>query len=183
MQAANRYGLTLADAMAHMKRGTILIAVLAWQGFAACGRSDPEMPGPQHSAEQTIETPAGARLEVDSGAALIGNWELRSDPPQPMPGFRLTVTVDSATETGYFGRLTNYFSGNVGIDPRQYAAFVDSIRPDGSVTFAMPAIDRTMLGITLQGTLAADTIQLDTFVLGPDTLSGGTRRWALVKRP
>ena len=160
-----------------MHRRILLIAALAWPGLVACGHGAPETAPPQQRAEATTEKPASG-----AAAALVGDWELRSDPPQRMPGLRLTVTVDSATGVRYFGRLTNYFSGNVGGDPRVYEAFVDSIRPDGSVTFVLPTVDRDMLGIVMEGTLSADTIQLDTFVLGPDTLSNGTRRWALVKR-
>lgn len=165
-----------------MQHRILLIAVLVWSGFAACGRGTPEASPPQHRAEDATETPAEARPATGTAAALIGDWELRSDPLQRMPGLRLTVTVDSVTGAWYFGRLTYYFSGNVGGDPREYEPFVDSIRPYGIVTFVLPTVDRDMLGIVLEGTLTTDTIQLDKFVLGPDTLSGGTRRWTLVRR-
>ena len=165
-----------------MHHRILLIAALAWPFIAACGRGAPEPAPPQHRAEEATETLVETRSASGMAAALVGNWELRSDPPQRMPGFRLTVTVDSAAGVRYSGRLTNYFSGNVGVDTRMFKEFVDSIRPDGSVAFIMPTYDSAMLGIQLEGDLTADTIHLGTFVLGPDTLSKGTRRWILVKR-
>ncbi len=159
----------------------LLIAILAWNGFAACGRGAPEAAPPQHRVEEPTDTVAEPPHAVNPTTALIGSWELRSDPPQRMPGIRLTVTVDSVFGKQYFGRLTNYFSGNVGGDPREYENIIDSIRAGGAVTFVMPTVDRDMLGIEMHGTLTTDTIHLDRFVLGPDTLSSGARRWLLLK--
>ena len=158
----------------------LVIAAIIWSGLTACGRGAPEAAPPQLRAEGADETSAEAQ---PAGAELVGNWELQSDPPQRMPGIHLTVTVDSTSETRYFGRLSNYFAGNVGVDPRQFEAFADSIRPDGTLRFVLQTVDRDMLGIVLDGTHTADTIQLTTFVLGPDTLSSGTWRWLLVRRP
>ncbi len=159
----------------------LTILVLVWTGFWACGRGAPESAKPRSHAEDANE--AVADLQSDSGraAALIGEWELRSTPPQPLPGLSITVTVDSAFGTRYFGRLTEYFAGNVGQDTGDYEVFGDSIRPNGVVTFSMPTVDHEMLGIVMKGRIATDTIQLDFFVLGPDTISSGPRQWALVR--
>jgi len=169
------------EAKANMHHRKLLIAVITWAGFTACGRGAPETAPPQQSAEVATEMRAEAQPAGGTTTGLVGNWELQSDPPQRLPGIRLTVTVDSTSGTRFFGRLSNYFSGDVGIDPRSFESFADSIRPDGSLTFAMPTVDRTMLGIVLEGTYTTDTIRLSRFVLGPDTLSTGTRRWTLVR--
>jgi hypothetical protein len=39
------------------------------------------------------------------------------------------------------------------------------------------------VGSALRGTVGTDTIPLDLFVVGPDTVSDGDRRWRLVRRP
>jgi len=115
-------------------------------------------------------------------SGLLGDWELGSIPPQRMPGISVTVTVDSVNGPRYFGGLSHYFSGNVGQDPRNYEAFVDSIREDDIVTFSMAAARSEAPGMEMRGKFDGDTIALDTFVLGPDTVTSGERRWFLVKR-
>jgi hypothetical protein len=99
-----------------------------------------------------------------------------------MPGLHITLTVDSVSGARYFGRLSNYFSGNVGQDPRAFESFSDSVRAGGIVSFSLPSVESDMLGMQMNGRMAVDTIALDMFVLGPDTISSGTRRWILVRR-
>jgi len=160
-----------------MRRSPLLLVALLLHGLAGCGGGTQETV-PQIQADTDTTATQGDRAAV----ALLGDWELRSDPPQRPPGFSLTITVDSAADSHYFGRLTHYFAGNVGRDPREFEAFRDSVRTDGVVRLAIPTVDRDMLGIVMEGSVtAADTIRLNLFVLGPDTLSGGIRRWALVK--
>lgn len=131
-------------------------------GIAACGRSKADA------------------VPIHEAAPLIGEWKLRSAPAQRAPGLQLTIEVSTADGAQYTGRLTNYFSGNVGGDPDRYEAFADTVR-HGTVRFFIRAVDRRMLGIVLQGTARCDTIPLDLFVLGPDTLSPGSRQWFLVR--
>lgn len=183
----------------------MVLAALAGLGVLACGRGAPEASPPDNIPEATTETPtaeatvapaqeaavspiqetteASTENHAAPGAAavLVGNWELRSDPPQRMPGLHMTITVDSTSGRRYFGRLNNYFSGDVGIDPREFEPFADSIGSDRTVTFAMPTKDGQMSGITMEGSLTADTVRLSRFVLGLDTLSDATRHWVLVK--
>ena len=175
-------GLPLPEVKAQMLGRQLLFAVLIWQGFAACGRGAPETAPPRQPAEEATETSAESPPARGVAARLVGDWELRRDPPQRMPGINLTVTVDSISGARYFGRLSHYFSGNVGIDPRDFEPFADSIGSDKTVVFAMPTFDREMLGIVMEGIVAGDTIQLGKFVLGPDTLSAGTWHWVLVRR-
>jgi hypothetical protein len=157
-----------------------MLLVTLW--CAACGRAAPDTTVPLDGTSESGAAGTPVQTPFGSAVALLGDWELRSEPAQRMPGLHLTVTVDSVAGARYFGRLTNYFSGDVGGDPLQFQAFSDSLRTDGTVLFHMPPTDPDMLGIVLEGRLAADSILLREFVLGPDTLSSGTRRWVLVKR-
>ena len=194
-----------SEAKAQMHHRKLAVAALTGLGFLACGRGEPDTLPPHQLAEATaatptaeaaaapteeaVVTPAAETTEVfaedqatpGAAAELVGNWELRSDPPQRMPGLHMTITVDSASGARYFGRLNNYFSGDVGIDPREFEPFVDSIGSDRTVTFVMPTRDGQLSGIVMEGNLVPDTVRLNKFVLGPDTLSNLTRRWVLVR--
>jgi hypothetical protein len=113
---------------------------------------------------------------------LLGDWSLASDPPTPRPGFRLRVTIDSVQGSSFFGRLTLYFSGDVGGDPNAYEPFVGTVDTDGTVAFTISRRDPAMLGIGVVGRLEADTILADTLVIGPDTATSiPGRSWFFVK--
>jgi hypothetical protein len=92
------------------------------------------------------------------------------------------VTIDSVRGAVYFGRLSHYFSGNVGHDPEGFETFSDSIRPGDSLTFFILSKDARLPGMTLSGVLASDTIELEELALGPDTIVSGPYRWMLVRR-
>ncbi len=162
-----------------MHRTIVLFGLLILWGLVGCGRGARDSATPQEHTE--AEPSADLRTVSGPAAALIGKWELASKPPQRMPGLHITVSIDSVIGARYFGRLTNYFSGNVGQDPEVFEAFSDSIRTDGGVTFSLPTVGTDMLGMKMEGRLTVDTIDLDLFVLGPDTISSGARRWILVR--
>jgi hypothetical protein len=194
-----------SEAKAQMHHRKLAVAALTGLGFLACGRGEPDTLPPHQLAEATAATPTAEPAAASTAdavltpasetteksgedqatpgiaAELVGNWELRSEPPQRMPGLHMTVTVDSTSGTRYFGRLSNYFSGDVGIDPREFEPFVDSIGSDRTVTFVMPTMDGQLSGIEMEGSLLPDTVRLNKFVLGPDTLSNLARQWVLVR--
>ena len=137
--------------------------------------------------------PSGARsnehAQADSAAAqrqfagdLVGVWQLASEPPQPMPGLRMAFTVDSVRESHYFGRLTHYFAGNVGGNLAEFRPFSGSVVPGGRVEFRVDRDDPAELGLVVAGLNRADTIHVDTLIIGPDTLPQRDRRWFLTKR-
>ena len=158
---------------------TLTVCLPALMVTLACGRNAPDNGTPHN----TIETGPAEQSDATRGSdQLVGAWELRSEPPQRFPGLQIVVSVDSVSESRYFGRLAKYLSGNVGQNPNDYEAFEDSITSTQVVTFTIPTVNREMLGILFSGTLTADSILLSTFVLGPDTLNGTGRRWFLVRK-
>lgn len=162
-------------------RGLAYSAII-WTALASCGRGSPD-PAPAREPGQSTEEGHIRTSPLGPGASdLTGSWELRSDPAQPMPGFRLSLTVDSVVEGRYFGRITNFFSGNVGRNPREFETFSDSILPGGRLTIPIRTVEGGPPRIRLEGTLQTDTIRLHTFVLGPDTLSNSARQWMLVRK-
>ena len=94
----------------------------------------------------------------------------------------MRFTVDSTDGPSYFGRLSHYFSGNVGGDLTAFKPFVGSMDDHDLVEFRVDQVDPAMLGIVVQGRLRADTIHANALIIGPDTVSGGDRSWLLVKR-
>ncbi len=158
-----------------MKPTRLLTALLCVTTPLACARGN--------SASGDLEHAEAATTEVPYAAALVGDWHLASDPPMPMPRLQMRFTVDSVDGPTYFGRLSHYFSGNVGGDLAAFKPFVGSMADDDSVEFRVDQRDPAMLGIVVAGRLIADTIRATTLIVGPDTLSRGTNRsWFLVKR-
>ena len=164
-----------------MLRTRLVSSTVLMLGVVACGQGNTNgvVPPPVADAAGVAGEAASATVQEDS---LTGDWQLRSEPPQRLPGLRITIAVDSVRGSRAFGKLTHYFSGDVGGDPSDYEPFTDSLRQDGTVAFLMPTVDMDYPGIAMLGRFAADTIRLATFVLGPDTLSNGPRRWYLVRQ-
>jgi hypothetical protein len=172
----------LLEVMARMNGRLFEIGLIVSTVFAACGRGAPDTATPREGVVLAADSTSEVVSDSGPAAALLGDWVLQGVPPQRMPGLHITLTVDSVSGARYFGRLSNYFSGNVGQDPRAYEAYGDSVRAGGIVSFSLPRVDSDMLGMQMNGRLAVDTIALDIFVLGPDTISAGARRWILVRR-
>jgi hypothetical protein len=129
---------------------------------------------------------ASARDEIVEGgstaAALVGTWDLQAVPPEARPGrMMLRMRIDSLDGTDVRGRLVHYFAGDVGVDSATFPHFEGEIRDDSVVRIAIRAAARPTSGFTMVGILRTDTIPLGTFVVGPDTVSGPTRSWRLVR--
>jgi hypothetical protein len=112
---------------------------------------------------------------------LVGNWHLRPAAPirQGGPGIRLTLTIDSVRAERLYGRLAHFFAGNVGMDPSDYAPFVGSAS-EGEVAMRLEHRNPAAPALAFAGRVSGDTIALDTFVIGPDTLSRDAD-WILVR--
>lgn len=114
---------------------------------------------------------------------LTGRWLLVTPEPRPgRAGLRLTITLDSAHADTVYGRVTHFFSGNMGIDPAELAPIRGTRTEDGVVRLPIPWLHRDSPGMLFVGRLARDTIELDTVRIGPDTVEHA-RAWRLVRRP
>lgn len=119
---------------------------------------------------------------LQTADVLVGDWSLAAKPPLQTPGLKLRVTIDSARGSSLFGRLTLYFSGDVGGDPAEYEPFVGTVDSNAAVAFTIRRRDPAMLGIWVVGRLEPDTILADTLVIGPDTATNMSgRSWFFVK--
>ncbi len=144
----------------------------------SCGRNT------NHSAEAPPgePTPAVAPLPA-SGASttLTGRWNLVPDTLTPRrPGLQMTLAIDSGGAETFRGRVVFFFSGDVGIDPRIFKPFVGRWE-DRTASIVVEPADRDAPQLTFAGRARGDTIYLDLFTMGPDTLSGGAVPWLLVR--
>ena len=111
--------------------------------------------------------------ESPEHALLLGTWHLATaeSGDRPNPGMRLTLTVDSASANTFHGRVASFFSGNVGIDPRNYRPFVGQIEPpDTTVRLIIEPVDPKAPMIGIEGRVAGDSIAIATLTIGRDTL-------------
>lgn len=120
-----------------------------------------------------------------ASVSLVGHWALDMSPApdDPAAGIWLELDIDSVPSGRLFGRLTSYLAGDVGIDPSVFPRFDGSIANGREVTIRIGHVDTAISGFEMRGTLARDTIGLDLFVVGPDTVSDGARIWRLVRLP
>jgi hypothetical protein len=120
--------------------------------------------------------------QVTHSSNLAGTWELDSDPRSASPTrMRLVLRVDSVVSGTVHGGLVRYFAGNVGSDASDFPEFRGTAFADTAFAIAIWPAGMPNAGFTFRGRLAPDTLHLDTFVVGPDTLSGGASRWMLTR--
>ncbi len=74
------------------------------------------------------------------------------------------------------------FSGNVGIDPSQFQPFRGVLSDAAGVTLEIARSESAEPGLAFRGTLREDTVRLDVFVVGRDTLSHIVPGWQLLRQ-
>jgi hypothetical protein len=93
---------------------------------------------------------------------------------------QLAITIDSVVRGQVYGALTSYFAGDVGADPAVFSDFEGHVAGD-TLSLSIRPANEPSAGFRLLGKPRGDTLHLDTFVVGPDTLSGRGRHWMLVR--
>lgn len=115
---------------------------------------------------------------------MQGEWALAvGDVSRGTPGLRLTLVVDSGETEAFYGHVSHFFSGNVGVDPRIFRPFQGTVSEDGRVEIPIEPATAEAPPLRLAGRLRGDTLQLDSFTVGRDTVTiteGGT---ALFRNP
>jgi hypothetical protein len=140
-----------------------------------------DTPAPQAIIADSAPVAPPAAPQVESASPLVGNWQLRPAAPlrRGPGGIQMTLTIDSARAERVFGRLAHYFAGNVGLDPAGFQPFEGTLT-DGAVAITLEHTDPAGPSIGFAGELSGDTVHLETFALGPDTLSRYAN-WVLVR--
>jgi len=115
---------------------------------------------------------------------LVGMWELERDPEPASPTrMRLELHIASVVSGAIRGGLVRYFAGNVGSDASDFSEFSGAVSGDTAFWISIWPAGMPEAGFKLRGRPDGDTLHLDTFVVGPDTLSGGAVEWLLVRTP
>jgi hypothetical protein len=158
------------------------LLLLVW----ACARSGdvPREPSDEvPAAEPDRQNQAVAPEMARPPHPLEGTWELAfATAARATPGLRLSARVDSGGADGFYGRVTHFFSGNVGIDPGLFRPFRGTLS-DGVVDLAVEPATSDAPRLHFVGRLSGDTIQLQTFTIGRDTVEASSGRSFLIRRP
>jgi hypothetical protein len=93
----------------------------------------------------------------------------------------MTLAFDSVRAGTIQGRVTWYFAGDVGVDPARFRPVVGQLTGDTAVQVHTAMREAGAPTFHFEGTARGDTIVLRLFAIGADTLSGGDRRWLLVR--
>ncbi|HTY07268.1 MAG TPA: hypothetical protein VMC86_12170 [Gemmatimonadales bacterium] len=104
-----------------------------------------------HRHPDSVPVPAG---HSGPAAALLGRWTYR---PPSGTGIQIALTIDSASRSAFGGRITRWFAGDVGADPKAFGPVTGSIDARDSVHLAI-ATPRS--SILLVGALHGDTLAL-----------------------
>ena len=114
---------------------------------------------------------------------LVGSWSLTTAdaPASSQPGLQITLRVDSGEIRAFRGRVAFFFSGDVGVDPAIFRPFMGTLSEDGYVD--LPVFPATANAPTLHfsGHLAGDTVRLERFTIGRDTVETERARWFLIR--
>ncbi len=114
---------------------------------------------------------------------LAGAWVLEFETMSPAGrGLQLAVTVDSGDAAGFYGRVSHFFSGNMGIDPRIFRPFRGTLI-EGLVDLAVEPATEDAPRLHILGHLSGDTIRLERFTIGRDTVEAGGERSSLIRSP
>ncbi len=114
---------------------------------------------------------------------LAGAWVLEFETMSPAGGgLQLALTVDSGDAAGFYGRVSHFFSGNVGIDPGILRPFRGTLM-EGLVDLAVEPATENAPRLHILGHLSGDTIRLERFTIGRDTVEAGSGRSSLIRSP
>lgn len=116
--------------------------------------------------------------------ALVGEWALVTlAAPDAGPGLRLSLTVDSGRAEVFHGRVSHFFSGNVGIDPAAFLPFQGKLFQDGMIDIPVRPASEDASPLHFVGRLSVDTIRIATFTIGRDTITSQEGLALLIRNP
>ena len=152
----------------HMRQATALVLLTA--ALVSC-----------RPRSEQVGASAVPQMPID----LVGSWDLDVQPPADNPTFRpwITVAIDSVKDGTLHGQLRHYLVGNMGIETDAFTDFDGQLGQGDTVRIAIDLSDPAIAGLRFVGRAVADTIYLDTLVVGSAALSStGAREWRLIRR-
>jgi hypothetical protein len=115
-------------------------------------------------------------------AVMLGGWTYDSPTigdhaPSPNTGLHVTLAVDSVQGMRFFGRVTRWFSGDVGIAPDAFGPLTGSVDGAGGVTVVIARAVPGTPSLTTTGEIAGDvlTVRDSWFGAEPGPFPSGDR--------
>jgi len=121
----------------------------------------------------------------DSPAALmLGEWSYAapsrsSESPTLNTGLHVVVTIDSVGDRRFWGRITLWFAGDVGIAPSGFGRITGRIDEHNGVTLEIPRASSTVMVV---GDLAGDVLTVRDCQSGAEHESGPFARGTAFER-
>ena len=98
---------------------------------------------------------------VPPSAVMLGEWSYSSaqvvrEPPDLNTGLRVQIGIDSLDGMRFWGRVTLWFAGDVGIPPAAFGRVSGTVDGGNGVTLVIPRANERSLMV--MGALAADVL-------------------------
>lgn len=101
---------------------------------------------------------------VSPAAVMLGEWTYAVPHQTPAPtlnaGFRVEIAIDSLEGMRFWGRVTLWFAGDVGIAPSTFGRISGRIDEANAVRLVIPRAPAEDHPLTVWGELAADVLTI-----------------------
>jgi hypothetical protein len=106
-------------------------------------------------------------------AVMLGEWSYAApnrtgESPTLNTGLHVVVTIDSLEGMRFWGRVTLWFSGDVGISPSAFGRVSGRIDEHNSVTLEIPRQPPGQAAVMVAGELAGDVLTVHDCYSGGD---------------
>jgi hypothetical protein len=109
---------------------------------------------------------------------MIGTWDLSL--PPGLRGPLLSIAVDSARDSSFYGRLSRAFSGDLDVSAN-FPSFQGTIDQEGIVRITIAPGQQGPPAVRIEGRLENDSLRLSSFVWGGDEQVKPDRGWEFRK--
>ncbi len=110
---------------------------------------------------------------VAPSAVMLGEWSYAApnrivDPPVLNTGLHVSVRVDSVEGMLFGGRVTLWFTGDVGISPSAFGRIAGRIDEHNGVTLEIPRASPSQVAVIVVGELGGDVLTVHDCYSGAD---------------
>jgi hypothetical protein len=110
---------------------------------------------------------------VPPSAVMLGEWSYRApnriaEPPSLKTGLHVLVMVDSVEDLRFWGRVTLWFAGDVGISPSAFGRVTGRIDEHNGVTLEIPRQLPAQVAVTVMAELVGDVLTVHDCYSGAD---------------
>lgn len=137
-------------------------------------------PTPQNAAPPVIRAvpPAGSQRS-NNAIALVGSWDL--SPPAGLRSPHLTMVIDSARRSTFYGTLTRALSGDMELSGN-FEPFKGTVDTAGLVRITIAPSQKGSPPARIEGHLETDRLRLSSFVWGDEEQVRPDKGWEFRKK-